>query len=110
MGWQSTPIRTQFPVRLTDTLTHPSTFSIERPFGANLLDAHGTWIHESSNLGATFAAGGADAIHHTLNTLRIDSTYHWTSKYTATGALFRTTGTTRPAAVCFRARDGEPQW
>jgi hypothetical protein len=72
-------------------------FQYERPFGANLVDAHGTWIHESSNLGATFAAGGADAIHHTLNTLRIDSTYHWTTKYTATGALFRTTGTVDPA-------------
>lgn len=71
-------------------------FQYERPFGANLLDAHGTWIHESSNLGATFAAGGADAIHHTLNTLKLDSTYHWASKYTATGALFTTTGSTDP--------------
>ena len=71
-------------------------FQYERPFGANLLDAHGTWIHESSNLNATFTAGGADAIHHTLNTFRVDSTYHWTSKYTATGALFKTTGTTDP--------------
>ena len=71
-------------------------FQYERPFGANLLDAHGTWIHESSNLNATFAAGGADAIHHTLNTLKIDSTYHWTNKVTATGALFRTTGTADP--------------
>lgn len=69
-------------------------FQYERPFGANLLDAHGTWIHESSNLGATFAAAGADTIHHNLDTLRVNSTYHWTNKYTATGALFRTTGTT----------------
>ncbi|HUY82566.1 MAG TPA: hypothetical protein VMU92_12650 [Acidobacteriaceae bacterium] len=71
-------------------------FQYERPFGANLLDVHGTWIHESSNLNATYAAGGADTVHHTLNTLRIDSTYHWTNKYTATGALFKTTGTTDP--------------
>ena len=71
-------------------------FQFERPFGANLLDAHGTWIHESSNLGGTFAAGGASVLHNTLDTLRIDSTYHWTSKYSATGALFRTTGTTDP--------------
>jgi hypothetical protein len=68
-------------------------FQFERPFGANLLDAHGTWIHESSSLGGTFAAGGANVLHHTLNTMRVDSTYHWTSKYSATGALFRTTGT-----------------
>jgi hypothetical protein len=68
-------------------------FQYERPFGANLLDAHGTWIHESSNLGATFAAGGADAVHHNLNTFKLDSTYHWSNKYSATGALFATTGT-----------------
>ena len=71
-------------------------FQYERPFGANLLDAHGTWIHESSNLNATFAAGGASSIHHDLNTFKVDSTYHWTNKYTATGALFATTGTTDP--------------
>ena len=71
-------------------------FQYERPFGANLLDAHGTWIHESSNLGATFAAGGANAIAHHLNTLKVDSTYHWTNKYTATGALFKTTGSADP--------------
>jgi hypothetical protein len=71
-------------------------FQYERPFGANLLDAHGTWIHESSNLGATFAAGGANAAHHTLNTFKIDSTYHWTNRYTATGELFATTGSSDP--------------
>ena len=71
-------------------------FQYERPFGANLLDMHGTWIHESSNLGATFAAGSANTIHHTLNTFKFDSTYHWTNKYTATGALFATTGSSDP--------------
>lgn len=69
-------------------------FQYERPFGANLLDAHGTWIHESSNLGATFSAGGADVAHHTLNTFKLDSTYHWSNKYSATGGIFATTGTT----------------
>ncbi len=67
-------------------------FQYERPFGANLLDAHGTWIHESSNLGATLATGGASVAHHNLNTFKLDSTYHWSSKYSATGALFATTG------------------
>ncbi len=88
-------------------------FQYERPFGANLLDAHGTWIHESSNLNATFTAGGADAVHHTLNTFRIDSTYHWTNKYTATGALFRTTGTADPvlyaSAPVTGSENGSPE-
>lgn len=71
-------------------------FQYERPFGANLLDAHGTWIHESSNLNATFIAGGADTIAHHLDTFKLDSTYHWTNKYTATGAVFATTGDADP--------------
>ncbi len=71
-------------------------FQYERPFGANLLDAHGTWIHESSNLGATLAPGGASVAHHNLNTFKLDTTYHWSSKYSATGALFATTGSADP--------------
>jgi hypothetical protein len=72
-------------------------FQYERPFGPNLLDVHGTWIHEKANLGATYAAGGAGFADHHLNTLRLDSTYHWRTRYTATGALFSTTGTRDPA-------------
>jgi hypothetical protein len=49
-------------------------------------------IHEQSSLGATYAAGGAAFVDHHLNTLKIDSTYHWSSRYSATGALFSTTG------------------
>ncbi len=71
-------------------------FTYERPFGPNLLDVHGTWIHEKSNLGATYLAGGAARKDHHLNTLRIDSTYHWRNRYSATGALFATTGNSDP--------------
>ena len=82
---------------LVDRYVDPAVdFQYERPFGANLLDAHGTWIHEKSNLGATFASGGASSIAQHLNTFKLDSTYHWTNKYTATGALFATTGDTDP--------------
>ena len=71
-------------------------FQYERPFGPNLLDAHGTWIHENSNLGATFLASGAGFKDHHLNMLKIDSTYHWRNRYSATGALFSTTGNSDP--------------
>jgi hypothetical protein len=67
-------------------------FQYERPFGANLLDVHGTFIHEKSNLGATYAARGASAAANHLNTLKLDSTYHWRDRYSVTGALFSTTG------------------
>ncbi|MFP5228678.1 MAG: cytochrome C [Acidobacteriota bacterium] len=71
-------------------------FQYERPFGPNLLDMHGTWIHEKSNLGATSNAGGASTKANHLNTLKFDTTYHWRYRYTATGALFSTTGNSDP--------------
>jgi len=71
-------------------------FQYERPFGTHFLDAHGTYIHETSDLRATFGAGGASAQSSHLNTVKLDSTYHWTSKYSATGAVFSTTGNADP--------------
>ncbi len=80
-----------------NTYADPSVdLQYERPFGANLLTAHATDIHEISNLNATFAAGGAAEKSHSLNTLRADVTYHLHSRYTFTGAGFSTTGTADP--------------
>jgi hypothetical protein len=89
-----------FPNAITgpeDRYADPSfDFQYERPLGANLVDVHGTYIYEKSNLGATYAAGGAAAPDHHLNTLRLDSTYHLRRRYTATGGLFSTTGNSDP--------------
>jgi hypothetical protein len=71
-------------------------FQYERPFGANLLDVHGAYTHEKSNLGATFLAQGATTAANHLDSLKLDGTYHWTNKYTATVAIFSTTGNTDP--------------
>jgi hypothetical protein len=71
-------------------------FQYERPFGANLLDVHGTYIHEKSELGATYLAGGASTKSNHLDTFKLDSSYHWTNKYTATGAIFSTSGNSDP--------------
>jgi hypothetical protein len=71
-------------------------FQYERPFGANLFDVHGTFIHEKVDLGATYAAGGATSQSNHLNTVKLDSTYHWTNKYSATGAVFSTSGSGDP--------------
>lgn len=85
-----------FPGAVTgpeDRYVDPSfDFQYEKPFGPNLLDVHGTYIHEKSNLGATYLAGGASTASNHLNTLKLDSTYHWRNRYSATGALFSTTG------------------
>ena len=71
-------------------------FQYEHPFGANLLDAHGTYIHEASDLAGALAAGTASFKKNHLNTWKLDSTYHWASKFAATGALFGTTGNADP--------------
>jgi hypothetical protein len=67
-------------------------FQYERPFGRNLLDAHGSFTFERSNMAATFASGGATTATNHLNSFKVDSTYHWGTRYTATGALFSTGG------------------
>lgn len=99
-----------FPNAITgpeDRYVDPSfDFQYERPLGANLLDVHGTYIHEKSNLGATYAAGGAAAPDHHLNTVRLDSTYHWRHRYTATGGLFSTTGNSDPLLYAPAATTG----
>ena len=71
-------------------------FQYERTLGSNLLDVHGSYTYEKSNLGATFAAGGATTAANHLNTFKLDSTYHWANKYSATGAVFSTTGNADP--------------
>ena len=82
---------------VTDTYLDPAIdLQYERPFGVNLLTLHATYIHEGSNLDATFAAGGAAAPRHHLNTFRADATYHLHSRYTFTLAGFSTTGSSDP--------------
>jgi hypothetical protein len=82
---------------IRDTYADPSIdLQYERPVGVNLLTVHAAYIHEMSNLDATFAAGGATEIAHHLNTFRADATYHLHSRYTFTAAGFSTTGTADP--------------
>jgi hypothetical protein len=77
----------------SDRYVDPSfDFQYQRPIGPDQLDVHGTYIREKSNLGATFGAGGANLAHHYLNTAKVDATYHWRDKCSATGAFFSTTG------------------
>lgn len=82
---------------IRDTYADPAIdLQYERPFGVNLLTVHTTYIHEMSNLDATFATGGAAETAHHLNTFRADATYHLHSRYTFTAAGFSTTGTADP--------------
>lgn len=71
-------------------------FQYSRPVGPNLLDAHGTYIRERANQGATLAAGGAGVAKHDLNAFKLDAVYHWTNRYSAAAQFFSTTGTMDP--------------
>jgi hypothetical protein len=71
-------------------------FQYQRQIGANELDAHGTYIHERSNIGATLEAGGASVASHHLDTFKVDSVYHWTNKYSAAAQIFSTNGPPDP--------------
>ncbi len=81
----------------TDDYVDPSfDFTFQRPFGANALTMHGTYIHESSTMNATYQQGAAAMADHTLDEGRIDATYYWGSKYNLTGQYFTLVGSNDP--------------
>jgi hypothetical protein len=62
----------------------------------NLISLHANYIHETQDLNATFDAEGSDFVHHVLNTVKADVTYHFGNKYGATFGAFNTWGTPDP--------------
>lgn len=89
----------------SDRYVDPSAdFQYEYSFGKNLLDVHGSYTYEKSARNATYAASGSMTPDIHLNNTKLDTTFHWGSKYAVTGAYFLTTGTAdsllyAPAAV-----------
>jgi len=82
---------------LSDRFLDPALdLQYERPFGTDILTVHSTYIHENSNLHATFAGGGAAFTGHHLNTFKVDGTYHWHGRYTGTLGAFNTSGNADP--------------
>ncbi|MEJ2010013.1 MAG: cytochrome C [Acidobacteriota bacterium] len=70
------------------------------------ISIHTTYIHESSDLNATFAQGGAAFPHHDLSTFKIDGNYHFRNRYGATVGYFNTWGTTDPVLYAQDPLDG----
>ncbi len=70
------------------------------------ISVHTTYIHERSNLVATYALGSASFTDHDLSTYRLDGTYHWGNKYGATMGYFNTWGTVDPLLYAQDAVNG----
>ena len=62
----------------------------------DLLTVHGNYIHETSNLLGTLAAGGAAFASHNLNFEHLDAVYHIGNKYSFDVGPFAMSGTTDP--------------
>lgn len=78
---------------VADRYVDPSfDFTFQRPIGSDTLSVLGTYIHENSDMAATYKQGGAAMPHHTLDLGRIDATYYWGNKYNVTAQYFTMVG------------------
>jgi hypothetical protein len=69
-------------------------FQIDRTlFRHDVLSLRGTYIHESSDLAASFLEGAASLRNHHLNTFMANAEYHFGNKYNGTFGWFDTSGT-----------------
>ncbi len=76
-------------------------------FGSDSLTVRATYIHEKKDLDATVVAGGAANSSDTLNTFKLNGTYHFGGKYSASLAHFQTTGSA-DAPLYASAANGSP--
>ena len=65
-------------------------------FRTDVLSFRGTYIHETSNLAAMAALGGALPGDHHLNTVMANAEYHFGNKYSGAFGWFDTSGTVDP--------------
>ena len=72
----------------------------------NTISVHTTYIHESTNLQATYGLEGAAMPKHDLNTFKLDGTYHFRNKYGLTAGYFNTWGTADPVLYAQDPIDG----
>jgi hypothetical protein len=69
----------------------------ERPAGSHgNLNVYATWIHESQELNATYAAFDSANLSNTVQTLRLTGSYSYQSRYALTLSYFSTTGSADP--------------
>ncbi len=69
-------------------------FYCQKPPCNDVLSLRGTYIHETSNLNATFGAGGASQTSHHLDVLQANAEYHFGDRYSFAAGMFNISGTT----------------
>ena len=99
---------------LEDTYTDVAAdFQYDRVLGKDVLSLRGTYIHESSALAASLAAGAAGFSDHHLNAFNTNAEYHFGNRYSTAFGWFTTTGTTDPLlftqAEVTGSANGSPQ-
>ncbi len=77
----------------------------------DVFSLRGTYIHENSDLAATFAAMGAQQSSHHLNTALVNAEYHFGNRYSATLGWFDTEGTVDPLlySLATGSANGDPR-
>lgn len=85
----------------------------DRTIGRDVLSVRGSYLHESSTLNATYAAGGADLADHHLNTGNLNAEYHFGNRASTAFGWFATGGTVdktiyAPGAISGSA-NGDPK-
>lgn len=89
------------PNAITGTEDHVTDVAFDAQYELTLpkndvLSMHTTYIHETNAMDGTFSQGGAAFPDHRLSTFKLDGTYHWGNKYSATAAIFDVWGTVDP--------------
>ncbi len=109
MHMSSTPGGIVGPEDVYTDVAVDSQFERVFPSLANdILTVHTTYIHENSDLNATYDAAGANFVNHHLNTFRVNGVYHFGYRYEPSLEYFVTTGTTDPTLYGDGTNYGSP--
>lgn len=77
------------------------------PGGAkHIVTANVTWLHEHQTLRATFAGGGSDNPHDTLDSFKANASYYYDNTYGVTFGVFNIRGSTD--ATLYGTPNGRP--
>ena len=78
----------------------------ESKVGSGHIVVRGTFVHEKLDLAATYSGGGATNVKNTLSVTRLNATWYPDQRYSLTGGVFNTSGTSDPGLYPVGPVDG----